>query len=92
MQLTCLLAAQPASRYSYINDHNFPIFQNLEIRPRQGKGTVETSLACASDYVKYWSQTERESWSCNFTLHHLGHPFNNLPPTKSNLHKLLTSG
>ena len=25
-----VLAAQPASRYSYINDHNFPRFQNLK--------------------------------------------------------------
>ena len=32
----------------------------------------------------YWSQTERESWSCNFMLHEVGQPFRreNLPAGK----------
>ena len=34
--------------YIHIGKYTFKIWK---IRPRQGKGTVETSLACASDYV-----------------------------------------
>ena len=62
---TCLLAAQPASRYSYINDHSFPRLQNLKNPSATRHATRhaycrDLTRLCLRLCILYWSQTERE--------------------------------